>query len=73
MNEQPLPGGFVSHVVRIGDTVRRGTTDRSEFVHRLLRHFEQHAWPGAPRFLGVGEQGREVLTFLDGSYGGSTT
>ncbi|SFR15299.1 Phosphotransferase enzyme family protein [Lentzea waywayandensis] len=66
MNEQPLSGGFVSHVVRIGDTVRRGTTDRSEFVHRLLHHFEQHAWPGAPRFLGVDEQGREVLTFLDG-------
>ncbi|MFJ5987396.1 phosphotransferase [Lentzea sp. NPDC092896] len=66
MNEQPLSGGFVNHVVRIGGTVRRGTADRSEFVHQLLRHFEQHAWPGAPRFLGMDDQGREVLTFLDG-------
>ncbi|MEU5235048.1 phosphotransferase [Streptomyces anulatus] len=66
MNEQPLSGGFVNDVVRIGDTVRRGMTDRSEFVHRLLRHFGRHGWQGAPRLLGVDDQGREVLTFLDG-------
>lgn len=34
--------------------------------HRLLRHLEQRGWAGAPRLLGVDEQGREVLTFLDG-------
>lgn len=35
-------------------------------MHRLLRHFEQRGWPGAPRLLGVDEHGREILTFLDG-------
>lgn len=59
-----MPGGFVSRVVRVGDTVRRDPAN--EFVHGLLRHFGQHEWAGAPRFLGVDERGREVLTFLDG-------
>ncbi|SEP83113.1 phosphotransferase family protein [Lentzea albida] len=66
MDEQALSGGFVNHVVRAGDTVRRQMSDRSGFVHRLLLHFAQRGWPGAPRFLGVDERGREVLTFLDG-------
>jgi hypothetical protein len=39
MNEQPLSGGLVNDVVRIGDAVRRGMTDRSEFVHRHVRQF----------------------------------
>ncbi|MCP3801931.1 phosphotransferase [Allokutzneria sp. A3M-2-11 16] len=66
MVEIPLPGGFVNRVVKVGDTVRRSLGDRAEFVHRLLRHFDQHGWAGAPRLLGVDEQGREVLTFVDG-------
>jgi hypothetical protein len=64
-----LPGGFINRVVRVGDTVRRELGDRAEFVHRLLRHFEQHGWTGAPRLLGVDGQGREVLTFLEGYVG----
>ncbi|HEV2780916.1 MAG TPA: phosphotransferase [Actinophytocola sp.] len=66
MTELPLPGGFVSDVVRVGDTVRRRPGHRAEFVHRLLRHFERHGWPGAPRLLGVDAHGREVLSFVDG-------
>jgi len=64
--EQLLPGGSVNRVVRHGDTVRRNPGDRADFVHELLRHFEQRGWRGAPRLLGVDEQGFEVLTFLDG-------
>jgi aminoglycoside phosphotransferase (APT) family kinase protein len=63
---QPLPGGFVNEVVRIGDTVRRSVPESATFVRRLLRHFEQRRWAGAPRFLGIDEQGREVLSFLPG-------
>jgi aminoglycoside phosphotransferase (APT) family kinase protein len=66
MAEQLLPGGFVNRVVRDGDTVRREPGDRAEFVHSLLRYFERDGWIGAPRFLGVDGQGREMLTFLDG-------
>jgi Ser/Thr protein kinase RdoA (MazF antagonist) len=61
-----LPGGFVSDVVRIGDTLRRPMSARSDFVHELFGLFEQHGWTGAPRFRGVDEQGREVLSFVDG-------
>jgi hypothetical protein len=66
VNEQQLPGGDVTDVIRIGSAVRRTTPPNTAFVRRLLDHFGQHNWPGAPRFLGNGDLGRETLTFLDG-------
>jgi tRNA A-37 threonylcarbamoyl transferase component Bud32 len=66
MSEEGLPGGFVTGPVRLGSTVRRRPAARAEFVHRLLHLFEEADWPGAPRFLGVDEAGREVLTYVDG-------
>jgi hypothetical protein len=63
---EPLPGGFVTDVVRIGETVRRPVRAGATAVRRLLEHFEHCRWAGAPRFLGVDEQGREVLTFIEG-------
>ncbi|WP_067469405.1 phosphotransferase [Nocardia amamiensis] len=66
MPEIPLQGGFVNVVVRVGDTVRRRPHARAEFVHELLARFEQSGWTGAPRFLGMDDQGREILTYLDG-------
>jgi hypothetical protein len=65
-HEVVLPGGFVTEVVRIGDTVRRRPGARAEFTHRLLAHFAAHDWPGAPRYLGLDERGREILTYTDG-------
>jgi hypothetical protein len=61
-----LPGGFATEVVRIGTTVRKTAGKRAGFVRQLLRHFEDHQWPGAPRFLGVDEHGRDVLSFING-------
>jgi aminoglycoside phosphotransferase (APT) family kinase protein len=66
VREQPLPGGFVTTVMRAGNTVRRAQPEDPRFVHALLRWFEQHGWDGAPRFLGADERGREVLSFIDG-------
>jgi hypothetical protein len=66
MTEEVLPGGFVTSVVRVGETVRRAQPPDPEFVHALLTLLEQRGWPGAPRFLGTDERGREVLGFLDG-------
>jgi hypothetical protein len=66
MSETPLPGGFVNAVVRVGDTVRRVPGRRAAYVHELLRLFERRGWAGAPRFLGLDEQGREILSFVDG-------
>jgi hypothetical protein len=61
-----LPGGFVNDVIRIGDTVRRPARAGAGAVWCLLDHFEQRGWTGAPRLLGVDEQGREILSFIDG-------
>jgi hypothetical protein len=66
VDEQRLPGGFVTSVVRAGDTVRRSPPEDPEFVRSLLRWFEQCDWSGAPRFLGTDERGREVLSFIAG-------
>ena len=70
MTEIPLVGGDVNVgenvVVRVGDTVRRPQSDRADAIHALLRHFESVGFDGAPRFLGIDERGREVLTFVEG-------
>lgn len=66
MTEEQLQGGFVNVVVRVGETVRREPGERAEFVHALLAHLEARNWPGAPRFLGLDENGRETLSYLDG-------
>jgi aminoglycoside phosphotransferase (APT) family kinase protein len=67
VREVPLRGGrLTSGVVRLGDTVRRPMGPHSPFVHRLLAHLEAVGFDGAPRLLGVDEQGREVLSFIDG-------
>lgn len=66
MTEEQLQGGFVNVVVRVGDTVRRQPGERAGFVHELLRHFEAQEWPGAPRFLGIDDDGREMLSYVAG-------
>jgi len=52
--------------VRIGDAVHRPVRPWTPAVHALLRHLEHVGFQGAPRVLGFDEQGREVLTFLEG-------
>jgi len=61
-----LPGGYINSVVRVGETVRRTLGPDAPFVHALLRHFEARGFEGAPRFLGIDAQGREVLSFIEG-------
>jgi len=65
--EIPLAGGCVTPgVVRVGATVRRPTGPHSPFVHALLRYLDETGFDAAPRFLGIDEQGREILTFIEG-------
>lgn len=64
--EVPFADGNVSSVVRVGDTVRRGTGPWTPTVHALLRHLEQVGFAGAPRVLGIDERGREILSFVPG-------
>jgi hypothetical protein len=66
VNEETSLAGLVSTVTRIGDEVRRGMRPASPAVHALLAHLERAGFDGAPRFLGIDDQGRERLTFVPG-------
>lgn len=65
--EIPLTGGRLTPgIVRIGNTVHRPSKNNAGFVHELLLWLEQQGFGFAPRFLGVDEQGRDILTYLEG-------
>jgi hypothetical protein len=64
--EERLEGGYINHAVRVGDTVRREIQAPRPFVHDLLRLFEDAGWSGAPRFMGVDAEGREILSWISG-------
>ena len=67
MEEQPLVGGRqAAGIVRVGDTVRRPPHANAPFVHALLRHLEAVGFDGAPRLLGIDDEGREILTYVEG-------
>jgi hypothetical protein len=68
-DEIPYDGANVESVVRIGDTVRRTTGPWTPSVHALLKHLELEGFAGAPRVLGLDEQGREILTRIPGVAG----
>lgn len=67
--EIPLHGGTANRgeVFRVGDTVRRPQQATGPAVHALLRHLADAGFDGAPRPLGRDEQGRDVLTFVEGA------
>jgi hypothetical protein len=66
--EVALKGGVAtSGVVRVGATVRRPVKDKSAFVHDVLRHLELRGFDRAPRFLGIDEKGRAMLTYISGT------
>ncbi len=70
-HEIPLQGGDgTDGVVRVGDTVRRPMGPHSELVHRLLNQLEEADVDCVPRFLGIDEQGREVLSWIEGEVAG---
>jgi hypothetical protein len=53
-------------VVRVGKTVRRPPGANAELVRRLLRLLEVCGFNEAPRYLGVDDRGREMLSFHGG-------
>lgn len=59
-------GGGINRVVRVGRTIRRPTGTWSPAVHELLRHLDKSGFPGAPKFLGIDDVGRETLTAMPG-------
>lgn len=65
--ERELKGGRVTQgVVLAGGTVRRPQCPASPFVHQVLLFLEEKGCGLAPRFLGIDEKNREILSFLPG-------
>ncbi|WP_163140203.1 phosphotransferase [Bacillus sp. 22-7] len=67
--EELLTGGNVSNVYRWGDTIRRELKPDSVKIHKLFQHLESEGFHYAPKFLGIDEKDREVLTFIEGEAG----
>lgn len=53
--------------MRVGDTVRRRAAEWTPAVHELLAHLRRVGFDAAPEPLGLDEQGRAVLRFIDGA------
>jgi hypothetical protein len=67
--EEILFGGTTNSglVTRVGDTVRRPLRPTSGATHALLDHLEAAGFDGAPRYLGIDDRGREVLSYVPGT------
>jgi len=66
-DEIALSGGAVTEgVVRVGDTVRRPPSKAGQLLREVLLHLERAGFDAAPRWLGVDEQGREILSWIEG-------
>lgn len=66
-HETPLTGGRTAEgVVQIGDTVRRPQGPNAEYIHALLVTLEEKGCDSVPRFLGIDERDREILSFVEG-------
>lgn len=68
-DEEALTGGNTTAVHRVGDTVRRETGHWTPAVHDLLKHLTTAGFAGSPRVLGIDDQGREILEYVDGEVG----
>ena len=64
--DEAMAGGRISGTVRRGATVRRPVRPWTAAVQAVLRHLEAVGFEGAPRVLGTDQDGREVLSYLDG-------
>lgn len=59
-------GGSNPRVVKVGNTIRRPIRPWSDSVRDLLLYLEQVGFPYSPRYLGIDNQGREVLSYIEG-------
>jgi hypothetical protein len=63
--EQQL-GDQVTHVVRVGNTVRRPAREFTATIQGYLGHLQDRGFRDAPVPLGYDDAGREVLSFVRG-------
>jgi Ser/Thr protein kinase RdoA (MazF antagonist) len=64
--EETLSAGGVTHVVRIGQTVRRPVRPFTATVQAYLAHVRSRGFTDCPEPLGVDAAGREVLSYVPG-------
>jgi Phosphotransferase enzyme family len=66
--EQRLEGGIANagRVVRVGPHVLRPSSAHSASVHAYLRAVRRTGFEGAPSPVGIDDDGRERLVFIDG-------
>lgn len=69
MTEEILKGNEAHPVVKIGDKVHRPIEFWHPAVRDLLDYLQSVDFPYSPKFLGVDDNGREVLSFLNGDSG----
>lgn len=70
MNKEILLAGGKTNfgkITRIGDTVRRPLNENSVFVHKFLKYLESIKFNASPHFLGIDEQGREIICYIEGN------
>lgn len=65
-NNNEKLGGGVTNVIRIGDTVHRSPGKWTSSVHALLKHLRDRGFFGAPQVLGFDDDGKEILSYMDG-------
>ena len=68
MVEQHLDGGIANagQVVRVGPHVLRPSSPHTASIHAFLRAVRQNGFEDAPFPVGIDEDGRERLEFIDG-------
>jgi len=66
--EQQLAGGIANagKVVRVGPHVLRPSSPHTASIHGVLRAVRHAGFEGAPTPVGIDEDGRERLVFIDG-------
>ncbi len=70
MTEQQLNDNPLKPIVKIGDTIHRPVGWWTPSVHVLLKYLSDVGYKYSPRVLGFDEQGREVLSYIEGQSGG---
>ena len=66
-DRQVLLGGAQRRVVRVGDSVRIPSHERSGYVAEVLGHLERVGFDGAPRWLGRTSDGYDSLSYIEGT------